>query len=72
MTDRTIHNNWPDIPLVLLDKANKEAYLIDVAIPNRYKLHSTITKKHEVCRRSYENVETENGLYNTISTINNG
>ena len=47
MTDWTIHNNWPDIPLVLIDTTIKEEYLIDVAIPNSYKLHSTITKKRK-------------------------
>jgi hypothetical protein len=47
MTDWSIHNNWPDIPLVLLDKTIKDAYLIYVAIPNSYTLHSTITEKHK-------------------------
>jgi predicted methyltransferase MtxX (methanogen marker protein 4) len=43
ITDRTIHNNRPDI--VVLDKTITEAYSIDVAIPNSHNLHSTITKK---------------------------
>jgi hypothetical protein len=42
-TDRTTHNNRPDI--IILDKTIKEAYLIVVAIPNSHSLHSTITEK---------------------------
>jgi len=41
ITDQTIHNNKPDI--VLLDETIKEAYLIDVAIPDSHNLYSTIT-----------------------------
>jgi len=43
ITDRTIHNNKPDI--VLLDETIKEAYLIDVAIPDSHKLYNTITER---------------------------
>jgi len=43
MTDRTIHNNKPDI--VLLDELIKEAYLTDAAIPDSHNLYSTITER---------------------------
>jgi hypothetical protein len=43
ITDRTIHNNRPDI--IILDNTIKEAYLIDVALPNSHNLHSIITEK---------------------------
>jgi len=43
ITDRTIHNNKPDT--VLLDDTIKEAYLIDLAIPDSHNLYSTITKR---------------------------
>ena len=42
-TDRTILNNRPDT--VIHDKTIKEAYLIDVAIPNSHNLHNTIIEK---------------------------
>ena len=45
ITDRTPHNNRPGI--VILDKTIKEAYLIDVAIPNSHNFHSTITEKFQ-------------------------
>ena len=35
--------------IVLLDKTIKQAYLIDVAIPNRHNLHHIITKKLKKC-----------------------
>jgi hypothetical protein len=44
-TDRTVHNNTPDI--VMLDKTIKEAYLIDIAICNRHSLYSPITEKFQ-------------------------
>jgi len=43
MTDRTIHNNRQD--KVVLNKTIKEAYSVDVAVPNSHNLHSTITEK---------------------------
>jgi hypothetical protein len=43
ITDRTTHNNRPDI--VLLDKTIKEAKLIDVAVSNSHNLRNTITEK---------------------------
>jgi hypothetical protein len=43
ITARTIHNNRPNI--VILEKTIKEAYLLDVAIPNSHNLQSTITEK---------------------------
>jgi hypothetical protein len=43
ITDRTIHNNRPDI--VILDKTIKEACLMDGAIFNSHNLHSIITEK---------------------------
>jgi hypothetical protein len=42
ITDRNIQSNRPDI--VILDNNIKEAYLIDVSIPNSHNTHSTITE----------------------------
>jgi hypothetical protein len=42
-TARTVHKNRPDT--FMLDKTIKEAYLIDVAIPNGHNLYSIITEK---------------------------
>ena len=53
----------------MLDKTADEAYSIDAAIPNSHNLHR---EAPEVERRAYENMATENGLRNTISTIHNG
>ena len=43
----TFHNNRPDI--FILDKSIKEAYVIDVAIPNSHNLCSTMTRKLQQC-----------------------
>ena len=43
MTDRTIHNNRQD--KVVLNKTIKEAYSVDVAVPNSHYLHSIATGK---------------------------
>jgi hypothetical protein len=43
MTDRTPHNNRPDI--MVLNKTVKKAYIRDIAIFNGHNLHGTITKK---------------------------
>jgi hypothetical protein len=62
-TDRTVQNR-PDIDT--LEKKMKEAYAIDVAIPNSHNLHSTITeklKKYRLERRAYKNTATEHRLY---------
>jgi hypothetical protein len=45
ITDRTPHNNRPNILVVILNKTVKEVYVIDVAIPNSHNLHSTITER---------------------------
>jgi hypothetical protein len=45
ITARTVHNNRPDIRVVILAKTTKETHSIDVAIPNRHNLLSTITEK---------------------------
>jgi hypothetical protein len=60
--------------MITLDKTTKEAYLIDVAIPNTRSFHSSLTKKlqkYRLERRAYKNMATENGLYNTSSIIHN-
>jgi hypothetical protein len=44
ITARTVHNNRPDIRVVIPDKTTKETHSIDVAIPNSHNL-STITEK---------------------------
>jgi hypothetical protein len=44
-TTRTVPNDRLDT--VTLDTTIKEAYLIDVAIPNSHNLHSTIAKKFQ-------------------------
>jgi len=67
-TDRTSHNNRPDI--VILDKIVKEAYLLDVAIPNSRNLHSTITDR--LGWRANRNLANENRLCKTISTVHSG
>lgn len=43
LTDRTIHYNRPDITLV--NKIDKTAYLIDIAVPNTHNLQATIAEK---------------------------
>ncbi|CAG4968893.1 unnamed protein product [Colias eurytheme] len=43
LTDRTVHYNRPDITMI--DKVNKAAYLIDIAIPNTHNIQSTISHK---------------------------
>ena len=43
LTDKTIHCNRPDI--TLLDKTNKTAYLIDIAVPNTHNIQKTISEK---------------------------
>lgn len=43
LTDKTIHNNRPDITMI--DKINKHAYLIDIAVPNTHNIQKTITEK---------------------------
>ena len=42
-TDRTTHFNRPDI--TLLDKLNKTAQIIDIAVPNTHNLQNTISVK---------------------------
>ena len=44
-TDRTVHNNRPDI--VTLDKTVKAAQLVYAAIANSHNLRSTITEKFQ-------------------------
>jgi hypothetical protein len=41
ITDKTIHNNRPDITLV--DKLSKTVYFIDIAIPNNHNLKAVAT-----------------------------
>ncbi|XP_064074799.1 uncharacterized protein LOC135194103 [Vanessa tameamea] len=43
LTDKTIYCNRPDITVV--DKANKTAYLIDIAVPNTHNIKQTIADK---------------------------
>jgi hypothetical protein len=38
ITNKTIHNNRPDI--ILVDKVSKTEYFIDTAIPNNHNLHA--------------------------------
>jgi hypothetical protein len=42
-TDQTVHNDRPDT--LTLDKTIKEAYLIDVTIPNSFDLYRNINEK---------------------------
>ncbi|KAI5747578.1 hypothetical protein M8J77_016195 [Diaphorina citri] len=53
ITDRTIACNKPDI--VVKDRNKKEAYIIDIAVPNTHNLMSTITEK----RRKYTDLAEE-------------
>jgi hypothetical protein len=74
-TDRTVHDNRPDI--VALDKAIKEAHLIDAAVPNSQHSHPSQHHRrkapevqvHGPKRRARTNMATERRLYNTTSTI---
>ena len=43
LTDKTVHNNRPDITLI--DKENKIVHIIDIAIPNTHNIQKTITEK---------------------------
>jgi len=43
VTDRTIHHNRPDI--VLVQKQEKRAYLIDIAVPNTNGIQRTYAEK---------------------------
>ena len=45
ITDRTIHNNRPDI--VLKDQLTKTTYLIDIAVPNTHNVQKTIQEKFQ-------------------------
>jgi hypothetical protein len=74
ITCQTIHNNTPDI--IILDKTIKGAYSVDIPIPIHHILHCTITEKlqkytYRHKTRSNKITVTENGLYNTTSTIHN-
>lgn len=53
ITDRTIPCNKPDI--VIRDRRKKEAYIIDIAIPNTHNLIATITEK----KRKYTDLADE-------------
>ena len=66
-TDRNIHNNRPD--MVMLDETTKEAYIIDVAIPNSHSLHSNITEKLQKYTDLKEHLSdygNEKSLYHSI------
>ena len=43
LTDRTVHYNRPDVTLI--DKINKTAHIIDIAVPNTHNLQKTIAEK---------------------------
>ncbi|CAH2094088.1 unnamed protein product [Euphydryas editha] len=43
LTDKTTHFNRPDVTLV--DKVNKTAQIIDIAVPNTHNLQNTIAEK---------------------------
>ncbi|KAL1448377.1 hypothetical protein WDU94_008928 [Cyamophila willieti] len=43
ITDRTVSNNRPDI--IVHDKQQKSAFLVDIAIPNTHNIESTIVEK---------------------------
>ena len=71
ITDRTIHDNRPG--RIMFDKTIKATHSVDVAISNSHSLHSTNHREspgvYRLERRAYENMATENGLYNTASAI---
>lgn len=59
----------------MLDRTTKKAYLIDVAVPNTYKLYSTTTdklQKYRSEREANKDMATESGVCSTIGIINNG
>lgn len=66
ITDRNVRYNKPDI--VLLARTIKEAYTIDVAIH----YHQEALEVNRLERISNKNMATENGLYSTSKTTNNG
>lgn len=63
ITDRTIDYNRPD--LVLIDKDNKKALIIDIACPLTHNLHKTEVEKI----RKYENLAVELKHVWQLSTV---
>ena len=72
-TDQSICNNRPDI--VILDKTKKEAHLRGMSNSQQswpsLHHHQEAPEVYRLERRDYKNMATENGLYDTISTIHN-
>ena len=72
VNDRNNHKNRPDIPVVIIGRTIKEAYLKDVAVPKSHNIQSTRTERFQKYKRTwkkkraYENMATENGLCNMV------
>ena len=48
ITDKTVPSNRPDI--TLMNKTTKNAFLIDIAVPNTHNLAKIVTEKQEKSR----------------------
>jgi hypothetical protein len=70
ITDRNIHINRRD--KFILDKTIKEAHLNKCSNSWEWQHTHREAPVYRLERRAYKNTATENGLYNTISTIHNG
>jgi hypothetical protein len=58
-----------------LTEPQKEAYLIDVAVPNTHKLYSTTTEKlqkYRSERKANKDMATERCVFSAIGIVNNG
>jgi hypothetical protein len=69
LIEQSVHNR-PDI--VMLERTNKEAHLIDVAIPNSHNLAATSSRSSSPTRTAKKSMATESSLYSTIRFIHNG
>jgi hypothetical protein len=66
ITDKTIHNNRPDITLV--NKVSETTYFIDIAIPNNHNLHAKYAEK--LAKYSELSIEIEDQWkMDTVATI---
>jgi hypothetical protein len=66
ITDKTVHNNRPDITLI--DKVSKTVYFIDIAIPNNHNLHAKYAE--ELAKYSELSIEIKDQWkMDTVATI---
>jgi hypothetical protein len=70
ITDRTVHNNTPDI--IILHTTTTAAYSTDVAIPQSQYSQHLHREVPEVCRlerRAGKNMAAEHSLHNSTGTV---